>query len=72
MEEAREEAGPMVEAESDWRRGVEGEIWSGLGAGVVDAILAVSMVFVAVYEVERYRSRKTDMDTGLIYRSGVR
>lgn len=38
MEEAHEEA------ESDWRRGVEEEIWSGRGAGVGDAISAGSMV----------------------------
>lgn len=44
MEEAREDAGPMVEAESDWRRGVEGEIWSGRGASVGDAISVVLMV----------------------------
>jgi len=44
MEEAREDAGPMVEAESDWRRGVDGETWSGRGGGVGDAISAISMV----------------------------
>lgn len=64
MEEAREEAGPMVEAESDWRRGVEGEIWSGRGAGVGDAISAVSMVFSLIGELVRKGSRRMDINTG--------